>query len=357
MKVCKKCHLLYKAGYVAINTTVTEADICSVCKKKLASYKSFDRTIDDIVEFVKCITKVLPYSISYKENPFYDWQNRVNLLFRGQADIEYDLLPKIAREGKQKQTELFFLKKEKTIIEKAKKEMPELFLNCENSLEMLSLMQHYGLPTRLLDVTENPLVALYFACKSNSQEEQKDGEVIIFGQIKSENVSDNMLFFEKIADSYKYYPFLKFSDFYDSVVGKRNIESIEIHKKVNCEMNKKEKQKQSLEGEQKVISYLNNAIKVVEVSKFSLRQKAQQSKFILFSNRVENLLELSPQFFQKIEKIDKSHEMILGRIRITKENKQKILEQLRLLGISESVLFPDDYSRKCEDISKEFGFA
>lgn len=57
------------------------------------------------------------------------------------------------------------------------------FQSDENTLDKLIRMQHYSLPTRLLDITSNPLIALYFACKSAHEE---DGEVIIFSMARNE---------------------------------------------------------------------------------------------------------------------------------------------------------------------------
>ena len=90
--------------------------------------------------------------------------------FRGHSDLNYILLPSIMRK-------LSWLIHEKDIYNKAIIECFDDFCNCSTHLEYLVKMQHYGVPTRLLDITKNPLIALYFACEQNPQ---KNGEVIKF---------------------------------------------------------------------------------------------------------------------------------------------------------------------------------
>lgn len=59
-------------------------------------------------------------------------------------------------------------------IESALRQRPYDFRECKTDFEILTKLQHYGLGTRLLDVTLNPLVALYFA--SEPYEDIVDGK-------------------------------------------------------------------------------------------------------------------------------------------------------------------------------------
>ena len=78
--------------------------------------------------------------------------------YRGHGFVEYGLQPSIFR------TQLT-RRNEHVLLRELIAAHPEDFHGDASALEILVRMQHYTLPTRLLDVSLNPLVALYFACE------------------------------------------------------------------------------------------------------------------------------------------------------------------------------------------------
>lgn len=77
--------------------------------------------------------------------------------FRGHAKSTYKLLPSLARDHKALDRESLLSKRFKQNAYPFRQSPPQ------SEWEWLFLMQHFGVPTRLLDWTESPLVALYFA--------------------------------------------------------------------------------------------------------------------------------------------------------------------------------------------------
>ena len=81
--------------------------------------------------------------------------------FRGQARASWNLSPTLARNKKTALAESSLIKRFK------QNALTHVIARPQTEWEWMFLMQHYRLPTRLLDWTESPLAALYFAIENS----------------------------------------------------------------------------------------------------------------------------------------------------------------------------------------------
>lgn len=111
------------------------------------------KSVDDYIKKVGILN-------SNKNNP------SAQLFFRGQAVDYWNISSTIVRDKK--------LGIEHYLMSEPLRQIPNEFVNIGDGFEIMEKYQHYGMCTRLLDVTTNPLVALYFACKHHKEEEYTD---------------------------------------------------------------------------------------------------------------------------------------------------------------------------------------
>ncbi len=83
------------------------------------------------------------------------------LFFRGQETEFWAIEPSIFRED--------MLSIEHTLMIAPLQKVPMEFRHMQDTFEIMTKYQHYGMCTRLLDLTTNPLIALYFACKQHGE--------------------------------------------------------------------------------------------------------------------------------------------------------------------------------------------
>ena len=108
-----------------------------------------------------------------KDKQLEDINAIFEIFYRGVADVNYQTIPSAYRGNNQKYENRF--------INDIRVSNPD-FVQGKTYIDELSALQHYWCPTRLLDLTRNPLVALYFACADVLEPNHKatDGAVLFF---------------------------------------------------------------------------------------------------------------------------------------------------------------------------------
>lgn len=229
------------------------------------------RTIDELLQFVSSLHE----------------KHGMRLWYRGEENASLTLIPSIQRSKKRLDAERYitndFYTRARQIIDN-----PPLK---QNYAGWVSLMQHYGLPTRMLDWSLSPLIAVFFATETYKTLSDRDGcvWVLVPGLLNEKEGFGNCI-----------YPI-------DADTTQEMLLPAFKHAHHNPE--------------------LVNRILACSSTANDLRMYSQYSNFTVH-NSLEHLEDICD-------------ENMLFKIIIPHERKKYFFDSLRVLGITESFVYPD----------------